>query len=126
MLKSCWATTNHLPKHPAFCSDVLIISSWRHLAFKARSVETPKLLSESHWPGMGRLSAHTRSLMTELARAGGASLNLTHAAPPPSVTFPLRPVFAGCRKRAGDWLRRRECRSGGTGANTNIVEQPER
>lgn len=92
-------------------------------ALQSACIGNPEASFSSGW---GVCCAHTRSLSTELARADGASLNLTHAAPPPSVTFPFRPVFAGCRKKDGDWLQRRECRSGGTGANTSIVEQPER
>lgn len=75
--------------------------------------------------GVSRLLRTHDLCPTGLARVDGASLTVTHPAPPPSVTFPPRPVFAGCRKSAGDWLERRECRSGGTGANTSIVEQHE-
>lgn len=50
--------------------------------------------------------------------------------PPPllllSITFPfLSLVFAGSRNNAVDWLGRCECGSGGTCANTSILEEPE-
>lgn len=100
----------HIPKYPPFYFD---------------TEETPEPLSAPHWLGVSRLLRTHDLCPTELARVDGASLTVTHPAPPPSVTFPLRPVFAGCRKSAGDWLERRECRSGGSGANTSIVEQHE-